>query len=257
MISIIVPVYNAAPFIKETIDMVRRQSYTDWELILVNDCSADNSAQVIREYLEALATADGENRIRLLDKPVNEGAAEARNTGLDAATGRYIAYLDADDIWYPKKLEKEMQFLEEKGVGFVFTGYDFGDEMGRPTGKAVRVPATLTYRQALSRTVIFTSTVLFDTTIVDRKLLRMPNVGSEDSATWWQILKTGITAYGLNESLAIYRRPGNSLSSNKGKAVQRIWNLYRNVEHLSLFSACVNLFLWAFRATWRRIVPAR
>lgn len=254
MISIVVPVYNAEKYIVETIDMVRKQTYTDWELILVNDCSKDGSAAVIREHMETLAKTQGENRIKFIDKTVNAGAAAARNTGVDAATGRYIAFLDADDIWYPHKLEKEMLFMEHHKAGFVFTGYDYGDENAVPTGKSCRVPKTLTYRQALSRTVIFTSTVLFDTEIVDKKLIHMPNVGSEDSATWWQILKTGITAYGLNQSLAIYRRPKKSLSSDKKVAIKRIWNLYVNVEKLSIPLAALYMFEWAFRATYRRVI---
>lgn len=250
MVSIIVPVYNAASYIEETISMVRRQSYQDWELILVNDCSKDESLSVIESYLKR----QPDDRIRVIDKKVNEGAAKARNTGLDAATGRYIAFLDADDLWYPEKLTKEMQFMEKRGVGFVFSGYEFGDEEGIPTGKATRVPKTLTYKQALTRTVIFTSTVLFDTEIVDKELIYMPNVPSEDSATWWKILKTGIVAYGIDERLVVYRRPGKSLSSDKTKAVKRIWNLYRNVEKLNFIYSAVCMFFWAYRATMRRLI---
>lgn len=245
-VSIIVPVYKAEPYIAETIEMVKRQTYKEWELILVDDCSPDNSAGMIAKY------ADGE-RIRLIRKEKNEGAARARNTGTALAQGRYIAFLDADDIWMPEKLEKELAFMKEKEAAFAFTAYEFGDEMARRTGKTVSVPEKLTYKKALTRTVIFTTTVLFDTEKIDREMIRMPDVASEDTATWWKILRAGYTAYGLNEVLAVYRRPASSLSSNKFTAMKRIWHLYRLEEKLSVPVSAVCFFLWAVRATLRRI----
>lgn len=253
MVSIIVPVYCAAPYLIQTMEMVRKQTYKNWELILVDDCSPDNSASIIEQEIEKERNGENPERIRLLCKEQNEGAARARNTGIDAAQGRYIAFLDADDIWMPDKLEKELAFLQDKQAAFVFTAYEFGDENAQGTGKIVQVPEKLNYRQALSRTVIFTSTVLFDTEKIDKELLHMPVVASEDTATWWKILRTGYTAYGLNEVLSVYRRPAKSLSSNKLVAMQRIWNLYRREEKLSLpVSACC-FFFWAVRATLRRI----
>lgn len=170
-----------------------------------------------------------------------------------AATGEYLAFLDADDIWKETKLEKELAFLEEKKAAFVFTSYEFGDEQGIGTGKFVHVPEKLSYKQALSRTVIFTSTTLFDLKKLDKSRLIMPEVPSEDSATWWQILRAGYTAYGYPEVTTIYRRPPKSLSSNKGKAIQRIWFLYRKVEKLPLLTSVVCFVGWAFRATLRRL----
>lgn len=291
LVSIIVPVYRAAAYIAETIAMVEAQTWQDWELILVDDCSPDNSAEVIRNTLrkqagrdnaarqscegvqaEVLMDADGQAEVltaagvrtemftgaggqpvMLLQKQKNEGAARARNTGLDMAQGRYIAFLDADDVWYPEKLEREMRFMRQKEAGFVFTAYEFGDSQARPTGRVVHVPERLTYRQALSRTVIFTTTVLFDRKRIPDRLLRMPAVASEDTATWWQILREGYTAWGLNEVLAVYRRPAKSLSSNKAEAVRRIWNLYRRQEKLSVFASAFYFVFWAYRATVRRI----
>ncbi|NLL76609.1 MAG: glycosyltransferase family 2 protein [Clostridiales bacterium] len=247
LVSIIVPVYNAGAYIEETIEMVCRQTYTCWELLLVDDCSKDDG----KEKIEAFCCRD--ERIRLIAKEKNEGAALARNTGLFKAEGRYIAFLDADDVWLPEKLEKELHFMEEKKAAFVFSGYEFGDESARGTGKVVKVPETITYREALSRTVIFTSTVIFDTEKIDKKLIEMPLVKSEDTATWWKILRNGYTAYGLNEVLVIYRRPGKSLSSNKLVAIKRIWNLYRKEEQLSLPYSIYNFVLWAFGAVLRRI----
>ena len=248
LISIIVPVYNAGAYIRETISMVAAQTYGNWELLLVDDGSKDDSREKIRESMES-----GDARIRLIEKQKNEGAARARNTGIEASKGRYVAFLDADDLWMPDKLEKELAFMKEKQAAFVFTAYEFGDEDAKRTGKVVNVPPSLTYLKALSRTVIFTTTVMLDTEKTGRELIRMPEVKSEDTATWWNILKNGFTAYGLNEVLAVYRRPARSLSSNKLEAIRRIWNLYRKQEKLSLWYSVYNLFFWAVRATMRRL----
>ena len=248
LISIIVPVYNAGAYIRETISMVAAQTYGNWELLLVDDGSKDDSREKIRESMES-----GDARIRLIEKQKNEGAARARNTGIEASKGRYVAFLDADDLWMPDKLEKELAFMKEKQAAFVFTAYEFGDEDAKRTGKVVNVPPSLTYFKALSRTVIFTTTVMLDTERTGRELIRMPEVKSEDTATWWKILKNGFTAYGLNEVLAVYRRPARSLSSNKLEAIRRIWNLYRKQEKLSLWYSVYNLFFWALRATMRRL----
>ncbi|MDE6737929.1 MAG: glycosyltransferase, partial [Lachnospiraceae bacterium] len=188
-----------------------------------------------------------------ISKERNEGAAAARNTGLDMAGGRYIAFLDADDVWFPKKLEKELLFMKDRQAGFVFTAYEFGDEQANPTGKVVHVPAQLRYEQALSRTVIFTTTVLLDRESIPDKLICMPGIESEDTATWWQILRAGNTAYGLDEVLAVYRRPAKSLSSNKLTAIRRIWNLYRRQEKLSVIRSVRCFIPWAYRACMRRL----
>ena len=228
LISIIVPVYNAGLYIEETVAMVRNQTYENWELILVDDCSKDDGREKIERILSA-------------------------GDGIEAAKGRYIAFLDADDIWLPDKLKRELSFMEKKQAAFVFTAYEFGDENAKGTGKIVHVPDTLTYKKALSRTVIFSSTVLFDTEKTGREIIKMPEVKSEDTATWWKVLRNGFTAYGLDEVLVIYRRPAKSLSSNKLEAIRRIWNLYRKQERLSFVHSCCNLFFWAVRATRRRL----
>lgn len=266
LVSIIVPVYRAEAYIANAVAMVQAQTWHNWELLLIEDCSPDDSAETIRRILKKNTAADpagsgaaeeytgaGGQRIVLLCKEKNEGAARARNTGLSMAGGRYIAFLDADDVWYPDKLEKEMRFMKERQAGFVFTAYEFGDEQARPTGRVVHVPAELTYRQALSRTVIFTTTVLFDREKIPDRLIRMPVVESEDTATWWQILREGYTAFGLDEVLAVYRRPARSLSSNKVTAIRRIWNLYRSQEKLSVTASAWYFVMWAYRATARRL----
>ena len=286
LVSVVVPVYRAEGYVAETIAMVIRQSYKEWELLLIDDCSPDHSAEIIRDILKnytcknllakwrsermteqgqkspawqqgirsAEEYTDGTGRrIVLVCKEKNEGAAAARNTGLSMAQGRYIAFLDADDVWFPEKLDRELRFMRDKRAGFVFTAYEFGDEKAHPTGKVVHVPESLTYRRALSRTVIFTTTVMFDRKIIPDKLMRMPMVESEDTATWWQILREGYTAYGLDKTLAIYRRPQKSLSSNKFTAIRRIWNLYRRQEKLSVIASAWYFVAWAYRATVRRL----
>lgn len=247
-VSIVVPVYNAAAYLEETIRMVRSQTWADWELILVDDHSADDSWK----YLEKAAGED--HRIQILTQIDGvKGAANARNMGTAHASGRFLAFLDADDVWMPDKLEKQLEFLKKEEAAFVFSAYEFGDEQARGTGKIVEVPDRLTYRRALSRTVIFTSTVLFDMEKIPRDLLYMPDVASEDTATWWRILRAGYIARGLQENLVIYRRPKKSLSSNKCKAIRRIWNLYRRQEGLSVPQSAWYFCFWALRATLRRI----
>ncbi len=258
LISIIVPVYNAGNYIEETIHMVEKQTYRTWELILVEDHSADDSRKIIENYLDRREKEQRDKdseagEIRLITKDENEGAARARNTGIDAAKGRYIAFLDADDIWMTDKLEKELAFLKEKEAAFVCTAYEFGDERALGTGKIVHVPEILTYKKALSRTVIFTTTVMLDTAKTGKELIHMPVVKSEDTALWWKLLKNGFDAYGLDEVLAIYRRPVRSLSSNKLEAVRRIWYLYRVQEGLSFWYSAYHFVFWAYRAARRRM----
>ena len=245
MISIIVPVYNAEKFIRETIQSVLDQTYTDFELLLVDDCSRDKSVEVIGSFEDA--------RVILLRQEQNAGAYAARNRGLKEAKGRYIAFLDSDDCWEPCKLEHEMAFMERENAGFVFTGYEFADENCVGTGKVVRVPRTINFKQALSNTTIFTSTVLIDREKIPDELIEMPHIASEDTATWWRILKAGHVGYGLDENLVRYRRSSNSLSANKFVALKRIWGLYRKIAGLSVVASAWYFVGWAIKAVKRRI----
>lgn len=253
LVSIITPVYNAAKYIAETIESVIAQNYKNWELILVDDNSTDESVSVIRPYLK-------DDRVNLIELAENEGAAKARNTGIKAAKGELIAFIDADDIWKKDKLKKQIEFIRKKDIAFSFTSYDFGDENAHSAGKTVVAPEMLTYKKALSRTVIFTSTVMFNLgeTKAGKRLAKediyMPQIASEDTATWWKILRSGYTAYGLDEVLTIYRRPaGGSLSSNKGTAIKRIWNLYKKNEGFGTIKSIRYFIPWAIRATLRRL----
>lgn len=248
-VSIVTPVYNVENFIVQTMDSIRAQTYQDWEWILVDDGCRDNTAAVIEEYLERT----GEKRIRVIKMEQNGGAARARNRGVKESLGRYVAYIDADDLWQAEKLEKQVRFMKEKDAAFSFTGYEFADENGKGLGKIVRVPEVIDYKEALKNTTIFTSTVMFDTQKLSKEELEMPVIKSEDTALWWRILRKGTLAYGLDENLVIYRRPAKSLSSNKLEAVRRIWNLYRKAEGMSIPSSAYHFCFWAVRAVKRRI----
>ena len=246
IISIIVPVYNAEKYIRETVESVLAQTFDDWELLLVDDCSTDSSREIINGF--------DDPRIRLIKQPENKGAYAARTRGLKEAEGRYIAFLDADDLWEREKLEHELSFLKENNAGFVFTAYEFADGNGVGNGSVVHVPKVLPYKKALHRTIIFTSTVMIDRNVISDDLITMPHIKSEDTATWWNILKAGHTAYGLDENLVRYRRVSGTLSSNKVEATRRIWNLLRNIAGLNVIAASWHFCLWAFLATWRRVI---
>lgn len=246
LISIVVPVYGAENYIEETIQTVLHQTYENWELLLVDDCSKDASVDRIKPFLS-------DERIRLIKQETNQGAAAARNRGILEAKGRFLAFLDADDVWKPNKLLEQYHYMKEQGVAFCFTAYEFGDENANKTGKVVHVPAKMTYREALSRTIIFTSTVMFDLTVLSKEQIMMPMCKSEDTATWWKILRSGVIAHGIDEVYSVYRRPCTSLSSNKLEALRRIWNLYRKQEHLGVVESVFYFVGWAWRATVRRL----
>ncbi|MDR2547395.1 MAG: glycosyltransferase [Lachnospiraceae bacterium] len=252
MVSIIIPVYNAEKYVKMAIASVLAQTFTDWELILSDDCSTDRSLNIIEELIEQIPV-DTRKKIHVIRNDKNSGPAKTRNVGLAAARGRYLAYLDADDIWNQDKLAKQLAFMQEKEAAFSYTAYEFGDETGKGTGSVVKVLPLLTYRKALSRTIISTSTAMFDLERLDRDLLEMPCISSEDTATWWRILRHGYPAHGMNEVMTVYRRYHGSLSADKKEAIKRIWYLYRQREHLSLIHSIACFISWAVRATWRRL----
>ncbi len=253
LISIVVPVYNAADYIENTLRMVVAQTWKNWELILVDDKSPDGSGAYIEELLAKEDFQSVKDRVRLISKEQNEGAARARNTGILEAKGEYLAFVDADDVWAPEKLASQIAFMKEHDAAFSCTAYEFGDENAVGTGRFVHPLPVMTYKKALTRTIIFTSTVMFDLHQLTKEEILMPICPSEDTALWWQLLRTGHPCYGLDEVLTIYRRPAKSLSSNKGVAIKRIWYLYREREHLSLIKSLWCMAGWAVRATLRRI----
>lgn len=247
LISIVVPVYQVERFIAETIEAVQKQIYENWELILVDDCSKDRSCAIIEEM------AAKDSRIRLIRQEMNQGAAKARNCGVRNAKGRYLCFLDSDDLWESDKLSSEISFMQKKQAGFVFTGYEFADESGQALGKIVKVPEQISYSEALKNTTIFTSTVMIDRVQIEDEDIFMPDIASEDTATWWHLLKVYGNAYGLDQNLVKYRRSANTLSSNKVEAVRRIWQLYRKQEKLNVFYSAYCMCFWALRAVLRRV----
>ena len=246
-VSIIMAAYNAEKTIELAICSVAMQTCPDWELIVINDCSTDRTAEIVSSLSEL------DSRIRLIQNQKNSGVSISRKTGMENANGNWISILDSDDIWEADKLEKELKFMKDTRAAFAYTAYEFGDENAKGTGRIVHPTDRLTYKKALSRTIIFTTTVMFDLEKIDKEEILMKQVPSEDTATWWRILRSGHIAYGLDENLAVYRRPARSLSSNKMTAIKRIWNLYRNEEGLGVIKSAYCFAFWALRATLRRI----
>lgn len=247
-VSIITPIYNSEKFLRATIESVLNQTYKNWELILVDDCSTDKSNKIIDEYI------NNDERIKyyLLEK--NSGAAVARNYALEKSTGRFIAYLDADDLWDSYKLEKQVEFMMNNQYGFTCTNYEVIDEEGLSKGKIVKMPSEINYNLFLRNTIIQTVGVMIDINLVDKNLLNMPLIRRrQDAGTWCQILKQGINCIGLNENLASYRRVSNSLSSNKFKAIKGTWYLYRNIEKLSICRSLYSFVGYAWNACKKRI----
>ena len=247
LVSIIVPVYNSEAYLAQTIESVQQQTYPHWELILVDDCSTDTSAAMIAGYVAQ------DKRIRYIRLSENSGAAVARNAGLEASKGRYIAYLDADDLWFPRKLERQVAFLTENNVHFSCCAYEKIEQDGTSLHKTVWMPKTMNYHQLLKDTIIQTVGVIVDTKFVDPKLLVMPNVRrGQDFATWLQILRSGVLFHGQPEVLAAYRRVSTSLSANKLRAFKRTWHVYRQVEQLPLVYAAWCQAWYAFHACCKR-----
>lgn len=247
LVSIVIPVYNAERFLEDTLETVKLQTYENWELLLVDDCSKDGSAKIIHEHTKR------DSRIKYIKLEKNSGAAAARNKGIELANGSYICFLDADDKWEEEKLKKQVDFMRKKKCAFSYTSYQFADKNCNPTGARVIVPESLSYKQALKNTTIWTSTVMFDMTKFTKEQIYMPLVKSEDTACWWRILKTGVVAYGMKDVMSYYRRTEGTLSSNKFEAIKRIWNLYRNVEKLNILYSAYNFVFYAFNAVKRRV----
>ncbi len=248
LVSIVTPVYNAERFIEDTIRSVQDQSYQDWELILVDDVSSDKSVEIIKKEQAK------DKRIKLVLNKKNSGAALSRNAGTKQAKGRYLAFLDADDLWDSQKLEKQVAFMQKNGHAFTYTDYEFADEAGVSTGRRVAVPASITYRQSLRNHIIWTSTVMIDLSQVPKSVASMPDVRrGQDAATWWQILRHVGVAHGINGVLSYYRRTNDSLSANKLKAMKRTWYLFTKVEKLGIVKSAYYFAWYGFNAVKKRV----
>ena len=234
--------------IEDTIKCVLNQTYKNWEWLLVDDCTPDNSAQIIKKY------ADEDTRIKYIKLEENGGAAIARNKALEVSTGRFIAYLDADDLWKSEKLEKQVKFMLENNYAFTCTDYEKIDEQGKSLNKVIKIPSKVNYNLFLRNTIIQTVGVMVDTKLTGKELLVMPNIRRrQDAATWCQLLKNGFDCYEVPENLSYYRVVSNSLSSNKFKAVKMNWYWYRKIEKLPLWKTCFCFIGYAFNAVKKRI----
>lgn len=240
LVSIVVPAYKAEAYVRDTIASVIAQTYPHWEMLIADDCSPDGTRDVVSRCAEADA------RIRLIPLARNGGPAAARNAALAQARGRWIAFLDSDDLWLPAKLERSIAHATAQQAALVFTGYRrISGDAGR-TGDYIGVPSTLTYSQLLGRTAIATSTVLLDRRICGD--VTMQPVYYDDFACWLGILKRGFVAHGLDEDLMRYRVMARSVSRNKGRSAKEVWKTYRNVEHLGLAASAWHFGRYAFHA---------
>ncbi|AUO12999.1 glycosyltransferase family 2 protein [Priestia megaterium] len=240
LVSIITPAYNCAAFISSTIKSVQQQTYLNWELLVIEDCSTDETAEVVKKFSRK------DQRIQLLQLTKNSGAAAARNEGISAASGRFLAFLDSDDVWHTEKLAKQVAFMLEKNCAFSYTGYSIMDEKGEETGVEVNVPKSVDYRMLAGNTIIGCLTVMLDKKQISE--ISMPNIQPEDTALWLSLLRKGYTAYGLQESLAYYRLVSHSVSSNKLKAATRYWKLLRKQERLPLWKSATYFVQYSVNA---------
>ena len=229
LVSIIMPAYNCADYIVESIRSVQSQTYRNWELIIADDKSTDGTVDIVR------VMAEDDNRIRLLETDRNLGPAVARNRAMDVANGNYIAFLDSDDVWYPDKLQKQLAFMEANGYSFTYTAYKKINERSEYMGIVISAPGSVNYSSMLYRgDPIGNSTVIYDADKLGKFLV--PDIKRRnDFALWLKIMHDCDRAYGLDEVLASYRiRSGSVSSARRGELLKYHWELYRNIEELSL-----------------------
>lgn len=240
LVTVVTPCYNAAKYLPETIESVISQTYKNWEMIIVDDCSKDNSAEVVNQYHLK------DPRVKYAKTPHNTGSpAIPRNIGIEMASGKYIALLDSDDIWYPNKLEEQVKYMEENNACITYTNGNMMDENGNVTRSIVK-QSSVDYRGTLKRNELSCSAAMFRKDMVgDLKFLNMPK---EDFVFWLQLMKkSGATAYNVGGCHYAYRIIANSRSRNKLAIMKQHWNVLRNIENLNIFDAAYCFFMWATR----------
>lgn len=248
LVTVVTPFHNDAAWLEHTVDSVQGQSFGDWELLLINDRSGDGSD------VTAAAWARSEPRIRLLSTTAeSRGAAAARNKGIEHANGRYIAFLDADDLWLPTKLEQQLAFMSDAGAAFSYTAYEKMDEGGRRNGRIYRPPTRMGYNDLLRGCAIGCSTVMIDAQALGPPLMP-PFKRGQDYATWLEITRSGVEAHGLQEPLAVYRERRGSLSSNKLLKYLAAYRIYREQEQLGVPRSLVLLQRYALHALRKRLI---
>ena len=238
LVSIITPNYNASKFILETIESVIGQTYKNWELIIVDDCSTDDSVTIIENFIKK------DSRIKLLKLNVNSGPAVARNKGISTCKGSFMTFIDSDDLWLSNFLETSIKYIK-KSQGFVFASYHRFDENLKPMYKDFIVPNRVTYSDVLKTNSISCLTAFID---VDRLgKLKMPEIlYRQDMGLWLQYLKNVDYAIGIKKPLAIYRIRKTSHSRNKFNLILHQWSYYRNTEALSIPYSIYYFSLWMF-----------
>lgn len=217
LVSVIIPMYNAEKYIKRAIDSVLHQTYYDYEILVIDDCSKDQSVRIVKEL------AQKDSRIKYYRQDKNLGAAKARNRGMTEAKGRYIAFLDSDDIWVKEKLKKQIAQMKKSGASFVFTAYDMINSHGEKIKGKVKIKECVTYQDLLTKTMISTPTVMFDRKKLGNREMPLRRTG-QDYAFWLKLLHD-TNAYGLDEILVHVTRRNNSLSKNKIQNIKDIWEV--------------------------------
>jgi glycosyltransferase involved in cell wall biosynthesis len=236
MVSIITPVYNSQDFLHECIESVLEQDFDDWELILIDDCSSDNSKDIILNYSRL------DIRIKHIFLKENIGAGEARNKGIDASIFRYIAFLDSDDYWHKNKLKKQMDFMIKNEISFSYTRYFQLDKYNRPS-KIIHSPLKVNYYKLLFNNYIKTLTAIYDTDVTGK--IYMPNYRKrQDWGLWFKILKRTKNAYCLDQPLAFYRTSNSSLSKNKFLLIKENFNFYRKFLNKNIIMSSLMMVLF-------------
>lgn len=237
LVSIIMPAYNSAKYVAQSVRSVQSQTYTAWELIIIDDCSCDNTADIVTQ-LEA-----GDSRIRVYRNEHNVGVAESRNKGIELAQGEWIAFLDSDDCWTPYKLEHQVFFAySHEDANFIFTASAFIDENGRRFKWVMNVPERVSYEQLLKHNLISCSSVMLNKNFIKNHKMYNDSI-HEDFALWLEILNDGIVAYGINEPLLVYRISSQSKSGNKVKSAMMTFLTYR-VSGLNLIYTFYNMLFY-------------
>jgi len=227
LISVVMPLYNCEKYLEESINSVLEQTYQNWELILVDDCSKDNSGSIAVTYEKK------DKRVTYYKLEKNSGAAVARNFGIQKANGKILSFLDSDDLWKADKLEKEYHFMKQNDASIVFAAYDLIDEAGNALNKIVHVPKKINYKEHLYNHIIWTSTIMIDIGKLGK--FEMPKLrAGQDVATWLLLLKKCDYAYGFDEVLASYRQVQGSISNNWKRRISRTWKIYRESEGFSV-----------------------
>ena len=222
LISIIMAAYNTEKTIEQAINSVLSQTYTNFELLVVNDCSKDRTVELVKDIVAK------DSRVRLISNVKNSGVSYTRKHGLEEAKGDWIAILDSDDAWEPEKLEKQIELQRRTNADLLFTGSAFMDSEGHPIDWCLHAPKEVTYRQLLKQNVLSNSSALVRKELY-AKYYAIGDGMHEDFAIWLSILKEGKKAYGVDEPLLIYRIAKSSKSGNKVKAARMNWNTYRYV----------------------------